>query len=247
MIISCPSCTTRYQVDPAGFIPAGRKVRCAKCGEIWMQDPPEEALQTLSETQEVARKSSPPPPAVEQSDDAEGEAHSGGDAAVASRRTAWFRQALTRWRLGQAAGFAGLAAFVGVTLYAVYTFKDDLVEIWPATAALYAALNEPVDVRGIEFQNVTYEHQHENGLPVLAIKGEVINVGDAAMGVPRVRVGLRDVAAQELYAWTFALPEEELAPEQSAEFVTRLSSPPLDAHDLEIRFVAPDELAVFEN
>ncbi len=243
MIISCPACSTRYQVDPGGFVPKGRKVRCAKCGDTWHQDPPKDVPKTLGVSDEAdeASPKAPPPPASQ--DEEATPTTSAGAQAVTTRRMASFRKGLARWRLGQAAGFAGLALFVFGTLYLVYAYKDDLVAAWPATAALYALVNEPVHPQGMEFQNVSYEHQYENGLPVLAITGEVVNIGDGRQPVPRVRVGLRDESQTELYAWTFALPEQALDPEETAEFVTRLSSPPLDAHDLEIRFLDEDEQA----
>ena len=37
MILTCPQCATRYQVDGAKFPGAGRNVRCAKCGHVWHQ------------------------------------------------------------------------------------------------------------------------------------------------------------------------------------------------------------------
>src|SRR5689334_15607962 len=37
MILTCPRCATRYQVDAGKFPPAGRNVRCAKCGHVWHQ------------------------------------------------------------------------------------------------------------------------------------------------------------------------------------------------------------------
>jgi len=35
MLISCPSCDTRFNVDPAAIGDAGRQVRCAKCAHVW--------------------------------------------------------------------------------------------------------------------------------------------------------------------------------------------------------------------
>ena len=88
---------------------------------------------------------------------------------------------------------------------------------------------------------MTYEPQEENGLPVLAVKGEVLNISGETRRVPRLRVGLRDEKQQELYHWTFALTESELKADGKASFTTRLSSPPPAARGLEVRFVEPGE------
>lgn len=37
--VACPSCKTRFQLDPAKLQPVGRHVRCAKCGHRWLQLP----------------------------------------------------------------------------------------------------------------------------------------------------------------------------------------------------------------
>lgn len=41
MLISCPNCTTRYDVDDERFSPDGRSVRCAECEESWFVPAPE--------------------------------------------------------------------------------------------------------------------------------------------------------------------------------------------------------------
>lgn len=40
MIISCPACAARYDVDDARFQPDGRSVRCAECAESWFVPAP---------------------------------------------------------------------------------------------------------------------------------------------------------------------------------------------------------------
>ena len=271
MIITCPSCSARYDVAAAGFSPAGRKVRCAKCGENWHQEPEElavddvitEEVEAAPEAETSAPEASAPPPVHNEPDvepdleddiacaepDPEPVAKPVKKAAAKKppkkkspkKKTPKAKRSAGQ-KLAVAAGWTLLALFVGGTAYGFSSYKTDIVRLWPATATLYAAFNDPVDLRGMEFQQVAYKHVYEDGVPVLSISGQVVNVSDARLSVPKVRVGLRDENKKELYYWTFGLPETALEPEQSAEFVTRLSAPPIAAKDLEITFVTPEKL-----
>jgi predicted Zn finger-like uncharacterized protein len=55
MIISCPSCATRYDVDDDRFSPDGRSVRCAECGESWFVPAPR-PIEDLMPLKSRARK-----------------------------------------------------------------------------------------------------------------------------------------------------------------------------------------------
>ncbi|MEN6544123.1 DUF3426 domain-containing protein [Parvibaculum sp.] len=148
-----------------------------------------------------------------------------------------------RGRVFSAIGWVLLIAFVGSTLFGGWHYRKDIAALWPATTKIYSAVDKPMNLRGLEFRGVGYERQTENGLPVLAVKGEVVNISDERRAVPRLRVGLLDGKQHELYHWTFALSEADLAPKQAVPFVTRLSSPPVEVRDLELRFVQKGEEA----
>lgn len=265
MIITCPSCSARYDVAAAGFSPAGRKVRCAKCGENWHQAPEEAPVvaEVADEVEAVNTEAggtdeTPPPvhndPVLEEdvvfaepdpapvAEPAQKAPIKKPAAKKPTKKKAPGAKRSAGQKLAVAAGWTLLVLFVGGTAYGFSTYKTDIVRLWPATATLYAAFNDPVDLRGMEFQHVTYKHVYEDGVPVLSISGQVVNVSDARLSVPKVRVGLRDENKKELYYWTFGLPETALEPDQSAEFVTRLSAPPVAAKDLEITFVTPETL-----
>ncbi len=312
MIITCPSCSSRYPVDATSFVPSGRKVRCAKCGNTWHQAPPSDLGGDADENGREVAKPAPAPadandasefvrsapvgqkplfnsnpskskPAVVEApvltpapspvaapiadalddDDivfapAETSAPKPVDAAEtpvklydinsaqvqtggAMRRYLNDVALMRRGRVLGAIGWLALTLFVAGTLYGAVEYRREIAAFWPSTIRLYEAAGAPINLVGFELAHVSYERQDENGLPVLAVKGEVLNISGETRRVPRLRVGLRDDKQQELYHWTFALTESELKADGKASFTTRLSSPPPAARDLEVRFVEPGE------
>lgn len=246
MIITCPSCATRYSVEASGFAPSGRKVRCAKCGHGWHQVP--EAAEDVAwsdpeddpgQDQSAEDSAAPPPPPVPK------KKKPARPAAEAEPETVKRRMPMKPRRSPAviAAGWVLLAAFVGGTAFGVAAYQTEIVKFWPATEALYAAFNEADGLEKTTFKNVSYKYEFEDGLPVLAIRGEIVNEGAARVALRPVQVDLRGDARQPLYHWTFRVPETALEPSQRAEFVTRLSSPPLEARDLVIRFVREEDAA----
>ncbi len=85
MLIACPNCQTTYEVKPEFLGDAGRKVRCAKCQEIWFaaRPPPEDdafeaafeeiAGAAFEDIAGAALKSATRPSAEPRADDAAGD------------------------------------------------------------------------------------------------------------------------------------------------------------------------------
>jgi len=231
MILTCPSCATRYSIDAAKFPAAGRQVRCANCAHSWHQAGP---------APEEMAESTPEPVIVEapESEIASEPAPRGtrgfapASAAAPERpRMAWLPM------LGIAAGWAGLIAVVLLIGLSAVRYRQEITVIWPQSAGVYSSLGMNVNAHGVDFAHVDYHRESEDGQLVLAVTGAIVNNGDRELPVPQVvRVTLSDAANHEIYHWNFAPGVQTLKPKQSAPFVTRLSSPPAAARHLEVRF-----------
>ena len=67
MILTCPSCDSRYSVDPASLLPNGRTVRCANCAHTWTEHPPADMPKTVDDAPAAAAPvaAAPAPPEPE--------------------------------------------------------------------------------------------------------------------------------------------------------------------------------------
>jgi len=243
MILTCPSCDTRYSVDGSKFPAAGRTVRCAKCGHSWHQAAEAAEEEIAPELPAAAPDPAPEPGPVMHPSVADapmsdpfpvGPSPTRGFAPVA---IAPGPRAPLGPKLAMVAGWAGLIAVVLLIAVSAVRYRQDIAAIWPQSAGVYSSLGLHVNASGIDFRQVDYHRESEDGQVVLAVSGVIVNTGGRQLPVPQmVRVTLSDAGNHELYHWTFKPDATVLGPGQSVSFVTRLSSPPAGARHLEVRF-----------
>ena len=243
MILTCPSCDTRYSVDGSKFPAAGRTVRCAKCGNSWHQaaeapevpDDPDIAFETPAAP---AAGVPEPAPAPAEADVPFSDPFPAGLARGFGPEPAPPPpRAPLGPKLAVLAGWAGLIAAVLLIAVSAVRYRQDIAVIWPQSAGVYSSLGLHVNAGGIDFRQVEYHRESEDGQVVLAVSGAIVNAAARPLSVPQtVRVTLSDASNHELYHWSFKPGATLLGPGQSVPFVTRLSSPPAAARHLEVRF-----------
>ncbi len=228
MILTCPECATRYQTDAALFTPEGRKVRCAKCGHVWLQaapmPEPEAGLVRADEDKTPSAEAAIPRHTAY----APAPIPTEGETIIAPSR--WLERA------GLALGWMALAAILLTIGWSAILYRQDIAELWPQSSSLYAAIGMPVNTLGIEFRNRDARFETENGQDVLVIAGDIVNITSRELTVPSIRIFLTDGAGRELYHWSFSPNAATLAPGQWASFHTRLSGPPAATRHIELRF-----------
>jgi predicted Zn finger-like uncharacterized protein len=237
MILTCPACTTRYQVDEAKFPSQGRQVRCAKCGNNWHQPGPEAAAAPEPAPAEIAAipEAAPEPVRIDPPQPAFTRPRAITPAAPKDRTP-------LLPMIGVALGWVGLIAVVLLIGLSAVRYRQEITVIWPQSAGVYSRLGMNVNSQGIDFDKVDYHRESEDGQVVLAVTGQIVNHGTRELPVPQtVRVTLSDGNNHELYYWNFTPEAQTLRPGQSIPFLTRLSSPPATARHLEVRFSRDDK------
>jgi predicted Zn finger-like uncharacterized protein len=242
MILTCPQCTTRYQADAAKFPAAGRSVRCAKCGHVWHQDAPapqpEPDIEPEIEVAEVPRPEPVAAPVFRPQAYAPRPVIAADEPEIVENTPVH-----SRWlgRLAVGLGWAGLVGLILLIGWAAVTYRQQVATLWPQSSSLYAALGMKANATGIDFADVTYKRESEDGQWVLAVAGNLVNKTSRELPVPQIRVTLIDDDQRELYHWTFVPGVMTLHPGQVAKFLTRLSNPPAAAHRFEVRFARAGE------
>ena len=226
MILSCPSCASRFEVDPAHLGRGGRKVRCGQCSHVWHQaaEPPAGSgdepdripapISKLQEFDEVRRRSTEP------------ESDESGD--PARRRTL-----LLPWLL-----FALVLVVIGLGLF---FGKDKIIQAIPEAARLYQMAGFDVDMvlpgAGLEMRDIKQVRSLEDDRYTLLIQGTIANISQDPRPVPGIRVTITDEAEQVVDSWTFEAEVTTLDPGQSTTFQTSITDPPRNG-DLALSFEA---------
>ena len=245
MLIVCPSCASEYTIDPGRLGAEGRVVRCASCKETWFVAPePEEPeaappieassdVSTFDEDTGAPEPFSSAPP--ESSQDQEYPASEAEDRLRADARAA--KRPSGHARRGAVAGpLLCLAALIiaGSALWG----RTHVVRAFPATAALYAGVGLPVNLRGLEFRAVRSELVVEGTDTLLRVEGEIANISGRDAPVQPIEIGLRGAEGQMLYTWTNDPPRPTLTTSGTAPFRARLAAPPVEARQVLVRFAA---------
>jgi predicted Zn finger-like uncharacterized protein len=254
MLIVCPSCASEYMIDPGRLGGEGRTVRCAGCKSTWFVtaagEEPEAADAEAGENapdasdadaaENAARLAdqpeSPGQPSVETEPD---EQDAWTPAPPAPPELAGSARAS---RLSALAG-ASLALLVCLALAAAVWGRGAVVRVAPATAALYAGIGLPVNLRGLEFRGVRSEVVGAGTDAVLVVEGEIANISGRDAAVPPIEIGLQAAEGQMLYRWSNEPPAQSLKEGDALSFRARLAAPPSEARQVLVRFVPSRESA----
>ena len=146
-------------------------------------------------------------------------------------------------RTARSRGMVGLMMGLGalsLLLVVFFSLPREIAGLLPQTISIYSALGIEVNKSGFKIV-ATQTQEIANSIPIIVIKGELINETDSELAVPSVRISVRDRNKKELNHWIVKADQELVGPRGKGSFSARLESPPADAVDLEMRLARDGE------
>ena len=213
MILTCPSCGTHYFADDSTIGESGRTVKCASCGHSWFVRP---------EGDDTARESAPGPHDLYREKMREQRREK-------SRLAAFFSWVLTA------------ALFIALTA-AAFFFRNEVVKVWPQSAAVYSLFGLEVNRFGLDFEAVVHSRTFNDTIPIVTVTGRTVNVSKAGVETPGVRVDLKDEAGNIVSTRYSFITPGDLAPGEAGQFGVVIEPAPVESFEIELGFVERSEV-----
>jgi len=202
MIITCPSCATKFDVPDAALGSTGRKVKCVRCAHVWHQNPqmPEEAASPIVEDLPLMKQENL-------------SAHYQSKKPQKEEKPKKPRKKRTKWLL--------LFGFLFSSIIALYFARDHIVTLYPPAAQIYdwidahIAFPEPdLVIENLDVRMTVIEETQ-----ILYVTGEVVNFSEQTLTLPSFQINLLNTENEVVQGQGFVIPRvEELPPQGRASF-----------------------------
>lgn len=135
-------------------------------------------------------------------------------------------------RMLRLTGLVTLALLIGVG----FSFRTDIVRMFPDLAGTYEALGLGVNVVGLEFRDVKTLLALRRGADVMQVDARIYSVAPGVVDVPPVVVTLLNSENVPLYEWSVAPTVPSLGVGEVVDFSTQVTDPPPGAIKVRLTF-----------
>lgn len=209
MKLTCDACDTSFSVPDSAIGDEGRKVKCSKCGHMW-----------IAKRAEPEAKKEPP---VAESAQEEALSSKDDEALAAIAQMLAEDEEPPQEKKSAAPKISGkqdrlmkrliLLSLIGMVIASVFAFKHTLK---PVLGPLYEMLgmvtSEQIVIQGLNYQKIPDEKKDR-----FTVSGEIVNVGDKAAVIPTLRISLLDEAREPFFSREYE-EERMLEPKERYPF-----------------------------
>jgi hypothetical protein len=245
VVIECPACGAAESVDPSMLLQHPAMV-CRDCGETWpVEDLEARHNRALAEKLAPRRLDSPrPTQPLRRAERLQGEilvaekrplvtySNSKDDTWAGKIAGDYWPEPPRHSRIPMVA--AGIAALF--FLAAFFGGREAAVAALPDLAGLYAAIGLPVNLDGLEIQDVRAARVPTFSGDRLAVQATIRNVGSTKQAIPPLAAVLYNSALAPSGAYSFDPPSEKIAAGQEITLTMNLEGASLDAAEVIVRF-----------
>lgn len=224
--VSCPNCAATYQLDEAKVGAKGRKLKCAKCGHIWVAYAP--GMEPVAEV--VPPAEAAPDPATSFENDFAPQTASGllevdmGEIA----KVGWMRH--VRWLAGPRKWVVlGIVVCVLGTLGGLWLLlagKDTEQHVEEVEAHENVAARETFEPEGLELFDVKADFVKDEKLGVeFGVHGMVRNTLKESVELPKLQVELLDGEGKVMDVWPVEMKKLQLDPGEDMVWGVSFTNP----------------------
>lgn len=230
MILTCPSCISRFMVPDDALGKYGRRVKCSVCNEIWHQDPPEtldqdplsdlEDMLAAHDSKEIEDDELERNAFFEKllNDQNEDEPSSSIPESVKPVETdnVTLKEESFISKKAQIAGYAGAGGVFVSILIMLLVLQGPIIKSWPPARAIYELFGSklPAPGEGLVFDNIKINKKDEG----IAVQGSVINLTKQQRDVPLIEVAIMSEYNELVDRWYMQAPKDILNPEETIAF-----------------------------
>ncbi len=193
VILKCPDCQCKFEIESKALGPSGKKVRCSECGCKWFQSPDdtedsinflknvpenfsEKSLRTLGRSEVPAIER---PPLFQENEAFKIEAALENEAAENEAASP--------------SKFVFFLLLVSALLATLFFLRNTIVQIIPKARPFYEKVGIPIQVvEGFELRATRWRLQKsEDGSQMVLVQGEMVNASNRVLKLPLVQMTMR--------------------------------------------------------
>ncbi len=205
MIVTCPNCATKYNLNPELLTDEGHYVRCTECGEVWHQK--QEAAEQEPEEVDAQEGFSDDIP-----DGVKPDPKPANDEDISNKKQR--PQDLKQLLYGHAAASFMFILFVGALL----SLQSSVTRAWPASIPLYEAFGFNIAMPG---EALVFDRLEATvGEDVVLLNGTLINLSGGTVSLPFLRTMILNSDDQVVSVHYDSFDQSSIDGEASLRFST---------------------------